>query len=274
VVASNPDTDVTKLSAGGVSHTGFVRSVNEDAYLVTSDICVVADGMGGHALGDLASRRTVEVFERAGGDGRLAIQVLRPLIDRANDAVLELGGEESPAGTTLVGVALVDNGGSLSAVVFNVGDSRCYRLCDDHLVQLTRDHSHVQELVDAGSISHDEVREHPLRNVVTRALGIAGDVTADFTIISDEQGRLLLCSDGVHNELDDQEISTILRSGTAQESALGLIEAVLAGPARDNATAVVVDFDLRSSDDTTVPIEQLRQQLADITAPRLGGASG
>jgi protein phosphatase len=259
------------LDGAAVTHTGAVRTLNEDSFLVGPWLCLIADGMGGHDGGDVASRTIVDQFEAVAENGPLELGALEPLIADINTVVHESSQHRGPAGmgSTLVGVAVVDNGGSPSAVIFNVGDSRCYQLRGEEFRQVTTDHSHVQELIDAGRLSPSEALTHPLRNVVTRAIGPEPSVVADFEVLRDQKCRLLLCSDGVSGELDEQILRDILASdGTPQATALALIEAVLRGPARDNATAVVVDLDLTDSDDITIPKARLEALNAEITAPR------
>jgi protein phosphatase len=271
-VSLPPDgTGPSVFDGAAVTHNGAVRTLNEDSYLVTPWICLVADGMGGHQGGEVASNAIVERFEAAAGAGPLSLTELEPLIADINASIHEKA-QRSGAdgmGSTLVGVALVDNGGAPSAVVFNVGDSRCYRLDDDGFTLITIDHSHVQELVAAGKITAGDAATHPLRNVVTRAIGPEPSVVADFIVLPDQPCRLLLCSDGVSGELDDGTIERIVAAGaTPQATALALIEEVLRGPARDNATALVVDIDSGSVDDVTIPRDRIEELSAEITTPR------
>ena len=222
----------TGLDGAAVTHCGAVRALNEDSYLVTPWVCLVADGMGGHESGEVASKAIVDRFAAAASEQRLDLVDLEPLLAEINSEVYEaalLAGTDG-MGSTLVGVALVDNGGEPSAVVFNVGDSRCYRLVGDDFSLLTTDHSHVQELVDAGKIAAQDAASHPLRNVVTRAIGPEASVVADFIVLADRTCRLLLCSDGVSGELDDDVVHRIVASGNPPDAtALELIEEVLTG---------------------------------------------
>lgn len=269
---SRPQRGAPTLRAGAVSHAGAVRSLNEDAHFVSPWLCVVADGMGGHEGGELASRAIVECVAASLPETTLRVEDLDPLIERCNREVRALSERAglSSAGSTLVGVALVDNGGTHSLVVFNVGDSRCYRLAGGRLEQVSTDHSHVQELIDGGDISADDARDHPMRHVVTRALGVSEGVAVDYTVLAEEECRLLLCSDGVSGELSDASIAEILcNEPDPQRAALMLIESVLAGPARDNATALVVDAWVGDSHvDTTRPPGSTADRDAEITAPR------
>jgi len=255
------------VAAGASSVTGNVRRVNEDSVLVRPGLYAVADGMGGHNAGDVASRLTIEAIEElldeTGGD----VSALASLVQSANDRVRThaVGAGLEGMGSTLVCAVVVTNGDEHSVVVVNVGDSRCYLLADDGLFQLTKDHSHVQDLVDRGVISRSEAATHPERNVVTRAIGVEDAVVGDFYMVPAEQRlRILLCSDGVSGEITDQEIERVLQSSpNPAETAERLTARVLEGPARDNASAVVIDV-VRSLAPT--PTSESRD--TDVTGPR------
>lgn len=262
-----------------MTHVGAVRTVNEDSYFTSDRLCLVADGMGGHEAGEVASGLATELLgEAVAAREELALLDLEPLISSVNRSIRAYGAdhEATGMGTTVVGVAVIANGGTYSAVVFNVGDSRCYRLVEGRIEQLTTDHSHVQELVDAGEISMTEARSHPLRNVVTRALGVDAEVRADYFVLDDVSCRLLLCSDGLSGDVGLDVIEATLVDHTAPSvAAQRLIDAALDGAARDNITAVVVDleFAMAHPDDDTVPNQQVRSIAAEITAPRSRAAA-
>ncbi len=229
---------------GAGTHVGGVREHNEDAFFVSPDVCVVADGMGGHEAGEVASQLVTHIVADVFGAHQLDVAELPRFVSALNAAVLRKGAENNTRGmgTTVVGVAIAENGDTPSAVVFHVGDSRCYRLANGVMKQLTSDHSHVQELVQAGRITPEEALTHPLRNVITRALGADVAVEADFHVLDEENCRILLCSDGLSGEIDDDRIWDLLNShGDPTAAAVALIDAVLEGPARDNVTAIVVD---------------------------------
>jgi protein phosphatase len=229
---------------GATTHVGGVREHNEDAFYVSDDVCVVADGMGGHEAGEVASQLVTQLVSETFEARRLDVADLPRFVSALNAAVLRKGAENNTRGmgTTLVGVAVADNGETPSAVVFHVGDSRCYRLANGTMTQLTTDHSHVQDLVDDGRITPAEALTHPLRNVITRALGADVAVEADFHVLPEENCRLLLCSDGLSGEVDDDRIRELLTTrAEPSKAAVALVEAVLEGPARDNVTAIVVD---------------------------------
>ena len=246
------------FSWGAGTHVGGVRDHNEDAFFVSPDVCVVADGMGGHEAGEVASQLVTHIVADVFGAHRLDVSELPRFVSALNAAVLREGAENNTRGmgTTVVGLAVADNGDAPSAVVFHVGDSRCYRLCNGVMTQLTSDHSHVQELVQAGRITPEEALTHPLRNVITRALGADVAVEADFHVLDEENCRILLCSDGLSGEVDDDRIWDLLTSNNdPTAAAVALIDAVLEGPARDNVTVIVIDvsFPEPDADRSTIP---------------------
>jgi serine/threonine protein phosphatase PrpC len=227
---------------------GAVRHVNEDSLLAEDPVFVVADGMGGHARGDLASRTAVESLGRTIQPGTRPTpdEVIRA-IDEANAAVRSLSGADESgaavAGTTLAGVVRV-RVPELAAeqwMVVNVGDSRVYSWDGRELRQLTVDHSAVQELVDAGLITEQQAAVHPERNVITRALGAEDFVDTDSTLIP-EAGRqtFLVCSDGLTRELSDERIAQLLAEGPADPAA-ALVQAAVAAGGHDNVTVLVVE---------------------------------
>jgi protein phosphatase len=148
-------------------------------------------------------------------------------------------------GTTVSGIAVVTEDGAPRWAVFNVGDSRVYRFADGELVQVTVDHSEVQELVDAGLLDPDEAARHPLRNLLTRALGSRELSEVDVWVLEPQPGeRFLACTDGLTGELDDDAIAGILAAeDDPQAAAEALVAAAVSAGGRDNVTAVVVDTD-------------------------------
>ena len=262
---------------GATTHVGGVRNHNEDAFYVSDNVCVVADGMGGHEAGEVASQLVTQLVADTFGGRPLAVTELPHVVSSLNAAVRRKGAENNTQGmgTTLVGVALAHNADAPSAVVFHVGDSRCYRIAHGRMDQLTTDHSHVQDLVHDGRITEAEARAHPLRNVITRALGADVAVEADFHVLPEEDCRLLLCSDGLSGEVDDDRIWELLAThADPSKAAVALVEAVLEGPARDNVTAVVIDltFPPAARNDSEQPA--LRRAGADVTAEVEGAVDG
>lgn len=231
---------------GAFSDVGRIRNMNEDAYVVTDQVFMVADGMGGHLAGEVASAMAVEAMGSL--SGAITAEEACHTVIEANLDILRLSIADSSKrgmGTTLTGLALVtaDDGGANRIAVVNVGDSRTYRLRSGKLTQISIDHSYVQELIFAGHISKAEAREHPQRNIVTRALGIEPGVGVDLwslpLVIGD---RFMACSDGLVDEIDDGVIELVLR-GTAdpQEAAEELVRLANAAGGHDNTTVVVVD---------------------------------
>lgn len=237
-----------EVRVDAATHTGLVRSANEDSLLAELPIYLVADGMGGHERGDLASRTAVAVFrERLAPDVPTTPDTVMAAIAAANEAVRALSDPSDVgtrvAGTTLAGVALVDAGDHdrLYWMAFNVGDSRVYTWDGRFLEQLSVDHSAVQELIDAGVIDAGEAAAHPDRNVITRALGADSEVDADVWLLPATDARnFLICSDGLSKELDDERIALVL--ATRESSAAALVAAAVAAGGRDNVTAVTVQW--------------------------------
>ena len=227
---------------------GLVREVNEDAHLTAPPVFVVADGMGGHAGGDVASAIVVEEFGALAGtayDDETVVRAVAGALEACQRRIEEhaAGGVGRAApGTTVAGAVLVERGDPTWLVV-NLGDSRVYRMHDGELHQVSRDHSLVQELLESGEITEDEVAEHPERHVITRALGGPGAGEADlFRLRLDEADRLLLCTDGVSGLVDDVTIRRILADEPdPARAARDLVAAALEAGGEDNATAVVVD---------------------------------
>lgn len=241
-----------ELHHGARTDVGLVREVNEDAFLAAPPVFVVADGMGGHDGGDVASRIVVEEFQRLadagydpahGGDEAAAtLAECQRRISEYGAARVASGRARAHAGTTVVAALLVDDGGPQWLLV-NLGDSRVYRFAGGRLEQVSVDHSVVQELVDAGTITREDAAHHPERHVITRALGGPEPAQADYFLLPLASAeRLLLCSDGISGMIGDDEIAAVLAAADdPRDAADQLVERALAAGGRDNATAVVVD---------------------------------
>jgi PPM family protein phosphatase len=232
---------------GSATDPGRVRDMNEDSYLVAPNVFVVADGMGGHAAGEVASAIAVGEFRALAERSELRTEAIVEAISRANRQILESGRQHDTRkgmGTTLAGIGIVRVGGSSHWAVFNVGDSRVYRYVHGELRQVSVDHSEVQELISAGYITPEQAKTHPDRNVVTRSLGTDPAPVPDIWVIPPIAGeRFLVCSDGLSRELDDAEIQTILhREPVAQEAATALVTRAVEAGGHDNITVVVIDF--------------------------------
>ncbi len=239
------------LHHGASSDVGLVRKVNEDSYLVAPPVFVVADGMGGHSGGDVASQMVVEEFQQLAGvyDPRRGAELVADTLARAQARIVDYGEAHRAvqpgwhAGTTAVVAVLVDDNGVTKWLLANLGDSRIYRLTEGRLEQVSVDHSVVQELIDAGEITVEEAAVHPERHVITRALGSPEGIHPDFFLLPlGSVERLLLCSDGVTGMIDDALIAEILESvDDPRDAADRLVRAAVAAGGRDNATAIVVD---------------------------------
>ena len=227
---------------GAATSVGRVRQVNEDSYLAVPPLFVVADGMGGHGAGNVASRIAIEEMTACAALRPLFAEAVLTALEHANRYIIERD-EANRMGTTVTGLAGIEAKGGDHLMVFNVGDSRVYRLAGRRLKQLTVDHSEVQQLVMAGVITSEQARTHPRRNVVTRALGSDAGQHPDhwqLPVVSGE--RYLICSDGLFGELPDSAIAPLLAAGDPQQAAEALVTAANQAGGRDNVTAVVVDI--------------------------------
>ena len=263
------------LRWGRASDPGRIRQQNEDSVLVEDNLFAVADGMGGHKAGEVASALTVELLKRRLGDTTSSLDdVLSAVVD-ANGEIFTAATaniDQQGMGTTLTGLFVVtaatadgDNlaDGSTDAAprqrfaLINVGDSRTYLLRHDRLRRVTMDHNYVQELVNTGLITDDEARTHPRRNIITRALGIDPTVRVDAWTLPIVRGdRFVLCSDGLSDEIHDSQIHQIVSTITdPQLAADELVAAANRSGGRDNISVVVVD--VLEGDDPPAPDEEL-----------------
>jgi protein phosphatase len=261
-----------ELHFGAATDVGLVREVNEDSLLAVPPVFVVADGMGGHDGGEIASRIVVEEFARLaeeGYDPRGGSDVVMDTLRASQRRLREYGathrgsdGRPWHGGTTAVAALLVERNGVPEWLLTNLGDSRIYRFTQGELLRVSTDHSVVQELVDTGRISEEEALVHPERHIVTRALGGPDPLDPDFfTVALTEAERVLLCSDGVTDLLRDAEIADLLRrTADPRDAAHRVVEAALAAGGVDNATAVVVDV-VGLSEDQTDDARRQRESL-------------
>jgi serine/threonine protein phosphatase PrpC len=232
---------MTTWRAVGRTEVGRVRDSNEDAIVASDRLAVVADGMGGHPGGEVAAALAVSIVQAA-YTGRSPDE-LQAAVRAANRAIWDraVGSPELEGmGSTMCAVGLTDDG---QLAVVNVGDSRAYLMRDGAVRQVTADHSITAEMVRRGDLVAAEVRDHPLRGVITRVLGGGPDVDGDSTVLPARAGdRVCLCSDGLFNELDDEEITAFLAEGAALESTADrLIELALDRGARDNVSVVLAE---------------------------------
>jgi PPM family protein phosphatase len=237
-----------RIVAAGGTDVGRVREGNEDAYLVADSVFAVADGMGGHLAGEIASATALEPVEALDGkvyaDAEEAVTALRDAVHRANRTVSQMA-EDEPLyrgmGTTLTAVLV--EGRRLH--VAHVGDSRAYLLRDGTFNQLTDDHTLVQHLIDEGQISRQEAATHPQRSIITRAIGVAPEVDVDSMTLDLVPGdQILLCSDGLTGVVSDEDIERALRLDEDEDTIIrGLIEQANEGGGPDNITVVVLRYD-------------------------------
>ena len=236
---------MTSLHAGLVTDVGRVREANQDAGLATDRMVVVADGMGGHRGGETASRIAIDTM-RAAGAPTTTHELIATVVS-ANEAIFSAARQDpmlDGMGTTLTGIALLPGTERPVLAVVNVGDSRTYLFHDDTLRPLTDDHSLVATMVRDGHLTEDEALAHPHRNILTRALGVDPSVDVDAWEVEPTAGdRLLLCSDGLVNEVTDAQIAAVLRRlADPGEAADELVRLANEHGGLDNVTVAVVDL--------------------------------
>jgi len=241
-------TDHPAVRWGAATHVGLVRVGNEDSYVVEPMVFGVADGMGGHQAGEVASDIAARIMRDRLGTGATNVGVVVAAVVEANAAIYQEAHaslDHQGMGTTLTALVVLraDDTNIARFALVNVGDSRTYLLRNGELHRATVDHSYVQELVNTGHITEDEARSHPRRNIVTRALGIEPTVRVDTWLVPMVHGdRFILCSDGLVDEVHDDEIAAIaLAADTPQDAADQLVAKANANGGRDNVTVVVVD---------------------------------
>jgi protein phosphatase len=236
---------VTELRIGAATDVGQVRTNNEDELLVAEPLFAVADGMGGHAAGEVASLTAVEALKAAFQKNPTA-DGLADAVREANRAVWRRAAEQTDLrgmGTTVTSVALVNDEGEDLLAVANVGDSRAYLLRDGELDQITDDHSLPEEMVRRGELAPEDAATHPQRHILTRVLGMDDEIEVDcFRIVPYKGDRVLLASDGLTNEQTDDQIASILRRlADPEDAAKELVRQAKASGGNDNITVVVID---------------------------------
>ncbi len=248
----NMNMSMPSFKSSSATHTGMVRQVNEDSFISRDDIGLwaVADGMGGHQAGEVASQlvtHSLDTVPLSPDIGEL-LRATRTALHSANSELIAMDGQYEAnrvPGSTVV-VLLIH--GHEAAVVW-AGDSRIYRLRHGQAEQITRDHSHVQELVDQHLISPEEAESHPMANVITRAIGIDEPVDLDVLHLDFKEGdQFLLCSDGLSRLLSMEEIQNLMQNTNLEESVQTMIHTALLRGAPDNVTVISV----QSDDDRTV----------------------
>ena len=241
------------MESFSITDTGRTRNSNQDSVFceenavgVFPNLFLVADGMGGHNAGDLASRTCVETFVERLKESkkRTPVGAMEDAVEYANRAIMEKATEDvhfKGMGTTLVGMMIEDD----NAYIINIGDSRLYQIRDG-IRQITTDHSLVEEMVLSGEIGKDQMRTHPNKNIITRALGTSPKPKPDCFEVKVASGDVyLLCSDGLSNMVDDKEIERIITEEDSELSDIGkkLIDAANEAGGKDNISAVLIRID-------------------------------
>lgn len=226
------------------THCGKVRPINEDRYLVPEEgdsIVLVADGMGGHKAGEVASETAAQTIRACAVKmhGReISIKTALKWVRQANQIIYRMANEKPECmgmGTTMTFLYFMDK----HALLAHVGDSRCYRIRDGRFMQLTKDHSLVAELVRIGEITPEQARNHPYRNIITRALGTDDYVAVDAQDIPVEENDVyLLCSDGLSNYLEEDELLHAVQNQPSDALCDHLVQIALDRGGRDNITVV------------------------------------
>jgi PPM family protein phosphatase len=233
-----------KVEWGVATHVGAGHERNQDAYCTQPPVFAVADGVGGHTDGELASREVVQALLALSGQVSVDVGMLTAALKDARERIGRIPGSSGrPPGSTLSGVIVTQVDGQPSWMIVNIGDSRTYRLDSAGLNQVTVDHSVVQQLIDSGAVVQSARRELPFRNLLTRALFAETDHQPDVSVLPVSVGdRILACSDGVHGAFDPSVIEHVLRAHRDPQSAADeLVEMALQADGHDDMTAVVVD---------------------------------
>ncbi|MGH2756047.1 MAG: Stp1/IreP family PP2C-type Ser/Thr phosphatase [Actinomycetota bacterium] len=269
-----------KLAVGAKTDVGRTRDMNQDSLLVEEPLFVVADGMGGHVAGDVASRTAIEkIVEVKRSQSPEEPDALRSYVTEANLAIWEKGLDDpslSGMGTTCT-IIFLDGG---VAHIAHVGDSRAYLYRGGELSQLTEDHTLVERMVQEGRLRREEASSHPQRSVITRVLGVDRNVDVDLSDKSVQDGdRLLICSDGLSSMIDDATIARTLGEETEPQSAAeALVDAANAAGGDDNITVIVID--VRGTDragatgvgHSSVPAQSAAPTAPPVAPPRRTGA--
>jgi len=262
---------LTRWRFASGTDTGVVRQVNQDALYVDDSLVVVADGMGGHAAGEVASAMTIDIVAKAFKE-QPTLDGLEKSIERANTEVLA-DAKANPSrygmGTTVIAVGLVSEGAKTVPTLFHVGDSRAYQIREGAIRQLSQDHSVVEEWVRLGKLTPEEATVHPKRHQLTRAIGVEDRLNVDVLSLSVQKGdRVLLCSDGLTNELTDEQIArTVSSESDLNRAVASLIAQANANGGRDNISVAIVEFDEVELSDNPV-----RKTLSSIPVPPKEGS--
>lgn len=233
-----------ELSWFALTNVGKRRDTNQDSLITVPPVFAVADGMGGHSAGEIASAAVVRRLHELAGEYEVTDNDILELLTQAvEDIEIDAGETELGAGTTVTGVVMGAEDGAPVWKVFNIGDSRVYQYFKGALSQITVDHSVVQHLIDTGAITEEEAEVHPHANVITRAVGLGEAPAPDYTSLALIPGqRILICSDGLTKELTDVGIHYFLSTEkSAEAAATTLVDQALKNAGRDNVTVVVID---------------------------------
>ncbi|HYJ49088.1 MAG TPA: protein phosphatase 2C domain-containing protein [Microbacterium sp.] len=242
------------LTWAGATHTGRRREINQDALLASYPLFLVADGMGGHIGGEIASASTIDRMGGVVTGGDVTPKAIEKALTRAvKDIASHPETTDDGTGTTLTGVYLDVSDEPPQWVTLNIGDSRVYLLRDDAIEQITTDHSVVQELIAAGRLSPEEAENHPYGNVITRAVGPSDSVTPDYVRLDVvDADRFVICSDGLTKELTDYGIQHFLAQNADPADAVNaMMDAALENGGRDNITIIVLDVSVRAESSPT-----------------------
>jgi serine/threonine protein phosphatase PrpC len=257
-------------SVGAKSDVGKVRDGNEDSYLLKEPYFAVADGMGGHLAGDVASRIAVQTISENLSDGVTGPEELERAVKNANSAIYEKASSDPSLhgmGTTCTLALVADP----EIHIAHVGDSRAYLLRDDELSLITEDHTLVGRMVKEGRLQPEEAERHPQRSIITRALGVDAEVEVDLITIPVKEGdRILLCSDGLTSMIQADAIHEILTGNEDPQGAVeDLIDAANAAGGEDNITAVLLAFDGKGGGVAThIPGEELTGEVRSVEPVR------
>ena len=253
--------DSLYFASAARSAIGLIRNGNEDGALTHPQLIAVADGMGGHAGGEVASSialhilaRRASVFLDAEIDQDSADDFFNATIEDI-DIALKAASDEDPAlsglGTTLTALFIRNN----QAVLLHVGDSRAYRIRGAAIEQLSVDHTVMQELLSAGTITQADIAEHPQRSMLTQALMGSGTLSIGLHIFDlKESDRFILCSDGLSGVLSDKEIKTLAKSKSPEDAVAALVDATYINGAPDNVTVVIADLETSESADAPIQL--------------------
>ena len=272
---------MSRILTAAATHTGYLRTTNQDIALATSDLAAVADGMGGHVGGEVAARIAVEELLVAYRRDRTT-EGLIAAVKEANEAIYHRSKADRNLrgmGTTLTAVAVVgeEPDGAVRLALVNVGDSRGYLLdrAGRRVHKLTDDHSVVEEMVRSGELSPEEAAVHPHKHILTRALGIEPNIEADCWELDLETGsRLLLCSDGLTNELGEEEIAQVLLDEVDLEAAASeLVRLALKRGGIDNVTVVVLETVGGDGDAVNDEVVMLPEAFGGTPEPAVAGES-